>query len=107
VNVAKVNIPKITPFTRLAWSISKWGFAPLRLVEAAAGRMKGRANEPPRIPALCGKCQIAQGRDEKIERGFRFLFGRLDQHRAMRHEREINRHRVKAFVDHRLGEIER
>ncbi len=38
---------------------------------------------------------------------FGFRFRRLDQHRAMHDQREIDRHRVIALVDHRLGEVER
>ena len=36
-----------------------------------------------------------------------FGFGRLDQHRAMHHQREIHGHGMIALVDHRLGEIQR
>ena len=78
-----------------------------RFVEAAARRVIRRAGEACRVAALRRHRQIAQRGDELVERGLALRLGRLDQHRAVHHQREIHRHRVIALVDHRLGEIER
>ena len=75
------------------------------LVETPAGCVEGRLCKAFALAALCRLGEIAHGGDEQIERGFRFRFGGLDQHGAVRHEGEIHRHRMIALVDHRLGEI--
>ena len=78
-----------------------------RLLEAAPWRVIRGAGKARALPASRGKREIAQGGNKKIERRLRFRFRWLDQHRPMRDERKINRHRVEALVDHRLGEIKR
>jgi hypothetical protein len=47
--------------------------------------------------------QAFHRRDELVEAGLAFGFRRLDQHGAMDHQREIDRHRVIALVDQPLA----
>ena len=50
---------------------------------------------------------MAQSSDKLVERRFTLRLRRFDQHRTMHHKREIHGHRMIAFIDQRLGQIER
>ena len=58
-------------------------------------------------PAFARSAIERSAHDELVEAGLGFGLGRLDQHRAVHHQREIHGHRVEALVDQRLGEIDR
>src|SRR3546814_6869232 len=60
-----------------------------------------------RVAVLRAQCDAAQRADELVEHRLRLGLGRLDEHRAVDDEREIDRHRVIALVDQPLGDVER
>src|SRR5271166_708252 len=108
---------RLSPLARTAWNRTR-SLEPYRrhkeerwrrasLVEAPARRIDRRRLEPLALARNRSDRKIAQRHDEQVEARLRFGFRRLDQHRPVHDEREIDGHRVIALVDHRLGEIER
>src|SRR5690606_22894660 len=76
-----------------------------RLVEAAAGcEVWGSLQRWIAVLGACG--DGTQRADELVKRGLALGFCRLDQHGAVDDEREIDRHRVEAFVDQPLGDVQ-
>ena len=83
----------------------------LRAAAVSSSRRRGvsigAARKLDASPDRAAGSQRLDGRDELVERGLAFGLGRLDQHRPMDDQRKVHRHRMIAFVDQRLGEVER
>src|SRR3546814_12124939 len=76
------------------------------LFRSAAWGEAGCGVEERGVVALGAFRQAAHHGDEAVERFLALAFRRLDQQRAVDHQREIHGHGVITLVDHRLGEVE-